>query len=177
MINAYEYGKALFELATEQSLAEELMVELDAVTELIMGNPEYVTLLDTPAIPAGEKPGLIDEAFASCHAYVRDYIKILSAAKAVSQIGECAAQYRRCLDESQGIVRAEAVTAVPMTLSQCERLQKKLSGMTGKRVILINRVDSAVIGGVTLQCDSTRFDGSIRAKLEQLKRQLSGAHI
>ena len=141
MINAYEYGKALFELAQEQGLEDELYSELSTVSAILGNAPEYRTLLDTPAIPTGEKPRLIDEAFASCHVYVRDFVKILAGKRAVGEIDACLRVYGECLDEARGIVRAVAKTAVPMTAAQIEKLAGKLSVLTGKKAVLINECD------------------------------------
>jgi ATP synthase F1 delta subunit len=177
MINAYEYGRALFELAEEQKCAEALFEELTLVADVLSGSPEYRTLLDTPALPSGEKPTLIDEAFASCHVYVRDFIKILASKRATGELGACIRVFGECLDDSRGIIRAEARTAVPMTADQLGRLESKLSAMTGKSAVVTNRVDPEVIGGVSLLCDGSRFDGSIRARLEDLRKKLSEVTI
>ena len=157
MINAYEYGRALFELAEEQGLADELYDQLSAVARVIGENPEYRTLLDTPAIPSGDKPALIDEAFGSCHAYVRDFVKLLAGKRAIGELGACLKVYGECLDDSRGILRAVAKTAVPMTAAQIERLSAKLSALTGKTAVLTNECDPSVIGGVTLIADGSRF--------------------
>ena len=177
MINAYEYGKALFELAEEEGRAEALFEELSAVTDIFAGNPEYLTLLDTPAIPAREKPTLIDGALASCHVYVRDFVKLLASRRAVGQLSACLHVYGNCLDEARGIVRAVAKTAVPMSEAQMEKLAGKLSALTGKNAVLTNECDPSVIGGVSLVCDGAQFDGSIRARLEDLRAKLSEATI
>ncbi len=177
MINVHEYGRALFELAEEQGAAEDIHAELMAVADILCENPDYVTLLDTPAIPTGEKPALVDRAFASCHVYVRDFVKILSAKRAIGQLSACVRVFGECLDDSRGILRAVAKTAVPMTEKQIERLSAKLSTMTGKKAVLTNECDPTVIGGVTLLCDGSRFDGSIRARLEELRTRLSEATI
>ena len=173
MINAYEYGKALFSLAEEEGVADEVFAELSAVTGILSDAPDYKTLLDTPAIPSGEKPRLIDEAFASAHPYVRDFLKILSERRAIGALEECARAYGACLDESRGILRAVAKTAVPMTEAQIGKLADKISAITGKTAILTNECDPSVIGGVTLLYDGSRFDGSVSARLENFRRQLS----
>lgn len=177
MINAYEYGRALFELAEEQGCTEAIFEELSLVSRLLDETPAYRTLLDTPALPSGEKPALIDEAFSSCHVYVRDFIKILASKRATGDLGACIRVFGECLDDSRGVIRAEARTAVPMTASQIERLAGKLSAMTGKNAVVTNLCDPSVIGGVTLLCDGSRFDGSIRARLEELRKKLSEATI
>ena len=173
MINAYEYGKALFSLAEEEGVSEEVFSELSAVVGVFADHPDYLTLLDTPAIPTGEKPGMIDGAFASAHPYVRDFLKILSEKRSASSLAECCRVYGECFDEARGILRATAKTAVPMTEAQSKKLSDKISAITGKTVILNYECDPAVIGGVTLFYDGTRFDGSVHARLETLRRQLS----
>ena len=167
----------MFELAQEQGLEDELYSELSTVSAILGNAPEYRTLLDTPAIPTGEKPRLIDEAFASCHVYVRDFVKILAGKRAVGEIDACLRVYGECLDEARGIVRAVAKTAVPMTAAQIEKLAGKLSVLTGKNAVITNECDPSVIGGVTLICDGSRFDGSIRSHLENLRTKLSEATI
>ena len=174
MINAYEYGKALFSLAEEEGISDEVFSELLAVSGVLADHPDYKTLLDTPAIPAEEKPKLIDEAFGGAHPYVRDFLKILSGKRAVGDLEACCRVYGECLDESRGILRAVAKTAVPMTDAQITKLADKISAITGKTAVLTNVCDPEVIGGVTLLYDGSRFDGSVYARLEGLRKQLSG---
>lgn len=177
MINAYEYGKALFLLAEEEGMADEMFAELEAVRAILADHPDYKTLLDTPAIPSGEKPGLIDSAFSSAHPYVRDFLKLLSEKRAIGSFEACCLVYGACLDESRGILRATAKTAIPMTETQIRKLSDKISAITGKTSVLTNVCDPSVIGGVTLLLDGSRFDGSVRAKLETFRQQLSDLTI
>lgn len=173
MINVYEYGKALFSLAEEEGIAESVYEELLAVSRILEESPDYGTLLDTPAVPTGEKQRLIDEAFASAHEYVRNFLKILSEKRSAASFGDCCRVYGECLDESRGILRAVAKTAVPMTDAQIKKLSDKIAALTGKTVILTNECDPSLIGGVTLLLDGSRFDGSIRSRLEAFRQQLS----
>ena len=177
MINVYEYGKALFSLADEDGIAESVYEELQVVSKVLADTPDYRTLLDTPAISLGEKLKLIDEAFASAHEYVRNFLKLLSEERAASAIGECCRVYGECFDESRGILRAVAKTAVPMTEAQVGKLSDKIAAITGKTVVLTNECDASLIGGVTLFFDGTRFDGSIQSRLENFRRQLSDLTI
>ena len=177
MINAYEYGKALFSLADEEGIAQSVYEELLTVSDILDGAPDYGTLLDTPAVPTSEKHKLIDEAFGSAHEYVRNFLKILGEKRSAASFGACCRVYGECLDESRGILRATAKTAVPMTEAQIARLSDKIAAITGKTVILTNECDPSLIGGVTLFFDGSRFDGSIRSRLENFRQQLSNLAI
>ena len=173
MINAFEYGKALFLLAKEEEKAEQIMEQICAVSELMKTEPDYCKLLDTPAIATNEKPKLIDEAFKGVHIYVLNFLKMLCQKKAIGQFDECVKAYLDCYDESKNIMRAVAVTARPMSERQTKALREKLELITGKAVVLKNEVDQSLIGGVSLRYDGKQFDGSIKSRLDTLKSKLS----
>ena len=53
-----------------------------------------------------------------------------------------------------------------------KKLSAKLSRLTGKTIELVNRVDSACIGGVRLDYDGKRVDGSVANRLESIRNLL-----
>ena len=65
-----------------------------------------------------------------------------------------------------------AVTAAKMTAQQKEKLQKKLEAVTGKTVQLCCRVEPACMGGVRLDYDGKRIDGTVKNRLDAMKEQL-----
>ena len=73
-----KYGHALYLLAKECTAVEEIKGDLTVAYEIFRQNPEYSTILDTPAISKGEKLALIDEGFKALHENVVSLIKILS---------------------------------------------------------------------------------------------------
>jgi len=63
----------------------------------------------------------------------------------------------------------QAVTAVPLTEAQHGRLAEKLAKLTGKTVELTNRVDPSVLGGVRLDYDGKRVDGTVQSRLDSIR--------
>ena len=173
MVNALEYGRALYMLAGEDKITEEILEQLDAVEKIFSENPQYRSVLDTPAISTEEKPRLIDADFSGVHIYVSNFLKILCARRSISQFGECVKAYRESYDESRNIMRAVAITARPMSERQLKALSLKLSGITGKNAIVTNEIDEKLIGGVTLRYGGKQLDGSIKARLDELRKRLS----
>ena len=45
--------------------------------------------------------------------------------------------------------------------------------ITGKTVILTNRTDESLLGGITLRYGGVQLDDSIRSRLDKLRRSLS----
>lgn len=172
MINAAGYGKALFQLAQETGADERVREELELVRSVLRQQPSYVTLLDTPAVPKEEKLALIREAFGGAEENLQNFLCILCEKRSMHALPACADAFDRCFDEAHGILRATAVTAVPMSAAQKTALTQRLAAMTGKQVVLTNTLDPALLGGITLRYGGVQLDDSILSRLEQLRRSL-----
>ena len=173
MINAYEYGRALFLLSVEENITEEIANEIKAISEVFNNSPQYCDVLDTPAIPSEEKPKIIEQAFGGAHIYVSNFIKILCSKRAVSQFGECVKHFFEAYDEARNIIRATAITAKAMNERQIKALSEKLERITGKTVVVSNVIEPELIGGVTLRYSGKQLDGSVKNRLDELKKRLS----
>lgn len=173
MIDAQSYGKALFELAQENKNDAQVRDELKLVCRLLRQNPEYITLMDTPAVPAREKYTLLQAAFGELDDMLRNFLSILCDKRSFYRLNACAAAFFTAYDEAHDILRATAITAVEMKQTQCDTLRRKLSELTGKHIELTNRVDPAVLGGVTLRYAGVQIDDSIQARLDTLRRALA----
>ena len=168
------YGEALYELARSEELDGQLLPQLRGAAELLTGAPEYQYILSSPAISKAERTGLLDQAFSGqVHPYVLNFLKILTEKGYMRHFGDCCKAYTAHFDQDNGIVRVTAVTAVALTDSQSARLTEKLSRSTGKQVILHNRVEPGVLGGVRLDYDGQRLDDTVSHHLDAVRELLS----
>lgn len=172
MIDTANYGKALYELAAENGSQERIRAELETVRQALIREPSYVTLLDTPAVASDVKIGLLRQAFDGADAMLLNFLSILCQKRELCSFQACADAFDRCYDEAHGILRATAITARPMSEAQCAALCKKLEAMTGKNVMLENRTDPQLLGGITLRYGGVQLEDSIRSRLEHLRRSL-----
>jgi F-type H+-transporting ATPase subunit delta len=53
-----------------------------------------------------------------------------------------------------------------------ENLRRRMAEVLGKTVLLEPQVDTAVLGGIVVQVDSTVYDGSLKTQLRQLREHL-----
>lgn len=75
-------------------------------------------------------------------------------------------------DDAAGVVKAEASTVVPLTPVQRSRLTGALSRITGRRVVLAERVEPEVLAGVRVQVGDRLIDGSAAGRLERMREEL-----
>ena len=166
MIDAASYGRALFQLAEEDGCGDGVLEELQLVRRALRENPGYVTLMDTPAVAGPEKHALLLQAFSGASQELRNFLCLLCDRRALWQLPACLTAYEAAYDEAHGILRATAITAVPMQ-------QRQLESLTGKTVSLTCRTDPTLLGGITLRYGGIQLDDSIRSRLERLRRSLS----
>ena len=174
---AREYGRALFMLTEELGESEAVKPEAQALISLFGENPEYARLLDTPALSPDERIALIDEAFGSLNTNLLNLIKILAEKRLAYLAARTLTAYVDEYMEARGIVRAEAVSAVALDATEAELLRKKLEKITGKEIIIENKIDPSILGGIKLRYMGIQRDGSVKTRLDGFARALRDSVI
>lgn len=172
---AVDYGRALLMLTEEVGTTEQVYGETLAIREILTECDGYTKLLDTPALSVEERLALVDEAFSSVDTNLKNLIKLLTERRMAHAIPRILSAYEDEYLESRGIVRAEAVTTVPLTEAQKDALKLKLEKITGKQIIIENRIDPSILGGIKVRYMGIQQDGSVRCRLDELSRILNGA--
>lgn len=167
---ARKYGGSLYELASEEGKTDEVLAQLDEVLTLMKENPSYEKLLSEPSISREERLKLLDDAFgASLWPYLLNFLKILCEKGYMSELKGCSREFRRRYNEEHGIAEAVATSARELTEAQKSALTDKLEKMSGKKVELTCYVNPALIGGLRLDFEGKRYDGSARERLDSLR--------
>ncbi len=174
---AREHGRALFMLTEEVGTTERVREDACAVVKLLSDNPDYIKLLDTPALSPERRIALIDEAFGSLDVYLVNLIKILTKKSLAYLVPKTLIAFEDEYMESRGIMRAEAITAVALDEARCETLRIKLEKITGKRIIIENKVDPTILGGIKLRYMGIQRDGSVKTRLDSFREHLADAVI
>jgi F-type H+-transporting ATPase subunit delta len=79
---------------------------------------------------------------------------------------------RELNDKKKGVLRAEVITASPLSDAYYQKLQVQLEKMTGQKVVVDRREDPSIIAGVITRIGDTLYDGSLRTRLDEMKHAL-----
>ena len=140
------YGQSLYDLAAEEGLTEEILKQMEAVDEIFRANPDYITLLLEPSIPRRERLGLLEEAFKNqLHPYLLNYLMILLENSLLRGYSASYRTYRTSYYKDHGIAEATVTSAIELTKAQKDSLVSKLEQISGKKIVLKQKVDSAVL--------------------------------
>ena len=177
MTGILEYGKALFLITEEDGTTEKVVGDVKTARAAFASNPDYSKLLDTPALPKDERVSLVDRAFSGLDGSLVNLIKILTEKRLAYDFCTVADAYLALYDESRGIERVEAVTAIPLTAEQEATLAKKLGEKLGKTIIVKNIVDPSILGGMKLRYSGLQLDGSVKTRLDKFEAALRNTVI
>ena len=168
------YGGALYALAEEEQLENELLAQLDEVCKLLADNPNYVRLIKDKAIAKAERLTLLDGAFGGqIHPYLLNFMKLLCERGAFGEMPACKAEYVSRYNDKHGIVPAKVVSAEPLSETQIARLKAALERKTGKQVTLDIHVDASLGGGLRVEMAGKRYDNTLESRMDHLRHALA----
>lgn len=167
---AVTYAQALYDLAAEEKLEARVWEELCTLQAAFSQEPAFVNLLSAPNLSKQERCGILDESFRDkVHIYVLNFLKILTEKGYMRHFGDCSKAFTGLYYDAHGILPVKVMSAVALTAAQQEKLTGKLAQLTGKQIILECRVDPSCLGGVRLDYDGKRVDGTVQSRLDAVR--------
>jgi F-type H+-transporting ATPase subunit delta len=172
---ARRYARALLDVARQQGTADATNQTLRQAADLLAGNAALASVLAHPALAVEKKRAVLREVFgASGDALVGRLVELLIARGRLELLPNVADAFTEAWNAARGVVTARAVTAAPLTPGQQERLTAALSGAAGGAVELEAAVDPSLLGGVRVTMAGRIYDGTVRGRLQGLRRHLEG---
>lgn len=167
------YGQALYDLAKEEKLTDEILEQVSVLNEGFSAEPAFIQLLCAPSIPKEERCQVLDDSLrGQVHPYVLNFLKILAEKGYMRHFKDCCRLFRQQYNKDMGILPVVAVTKLPLSDELRRKLTDKLSVVTGKKVDLECRVDPECLGGVRLELDGIQVDGTVRHRLDEIRKLL-----
>ena len=170
-----EYGEGLYALCAEENIERDVLREVRTLKAVLHDNADFIRLLGNMTLSKQERVDIVDATFrGSVHEYVLNFLKILVERGAVHAFGECADAFQACYYREHGVVEAEITVAQPLNEDQKKKLVARLETMTGREVVVKEKIDPSVMGGVLLQMDGKRYDNTVLHRLNAIRQAMAG---
>jgi len=171
---ARQYAHAIADVAVANNIVESVEREMSALAAVVRDKEELRDLLSSPVVSQDKKrkvvQSLIDQVGPG--ATTANLLDVLLRNYRLQYLPEIYDELKRVMNERRGIVVASVTTAGAISPDQQAALTKKLERVTGKKVEFAFKSDPSLIGGVVTRIGSVVYDGSIKTKLEQIKRRM-----
>jgi F-type H+-transporting ATPase subunit delta len=167
------YAQALFEVANEKGVADEVEEELEGIKELLKTNKKFRDILYHPSIIKDAKKDIINKTFGpQCSKWVKNLLFILIDKRREKMLDYLADIFKEVAGRIRRVTCVKVQTAFPLTDSKLDKLKENLEKLTKKKVKLETEINKDIIGGMVIRMENKIIDGSVINHLKNLKKNL-----
>lgn len=167
------YASALFELCCENDCLSEVYDEMGQVNEIFNDNEEFVKLLSSPLVKDEDKHEILDKTFnGKTSDLFYDFLCVLADKGRINAFSGIYTEFRDMYNEEMNILEVKVTTSEQMSEDIKKKLVDKLSSVTGKSILLDEKIDNSLLGGIIVRYDNVEIDSSVKGKLDKLKKQI-----
>lgn len=165
------YALALYETGEEKGKVDEYMEDLKEIVNLMKTDSDFLQIIKHPQISTSKKKqifknifeGKIDEDLLSFLLLLIDKDRILHLEEKLNEMEKIR------LERSNTLI-AEVKTVLPLMENEKSSLIQNLEKKYDRKIILKDEIDKGILGGVYVRVGNDVIDGTVRAKLEEMKK-------
>jgi F-type H+-transporting ATPase subunit delta len=148
------------------------------VARLLEEDPKFRLFMDTPRIDDEDKKAVVRKAFGEAlPAHVVNFVLVTIDKRRQRLLRAIASEYLELLDAHLGRAHVQVTVARPVDDATRQMITDKLSVVLGMQAIPHVRVRPEIIGGLIVRTGDTIYDGSIRRRLDGMRRALLRAEM
>jgi F-type H+-transporting ATPase subunit delta len=169
------YGEVLYDAVASSNAVDDVSVQLDAVLRLVRSSsPLRDAFADDSATPQ-HRARVAREVFAGLNSALVGTLAVMAEREHFDLLPSVADRFAELSEERRGAVAVDVTTAVELTAELRQAISDKIAADLGSGVVLREKVDPAIIGGVIISAHGRRIDASISSQLESARGVLSTA--
>lgn len=173
---ARRYAQALFELAQEKGVLDQVEAEFALVVEMIERDGYLRAVLNDVLIAPAKKHDLVEKAFGGkVSQLVLNFLFVVVRKRREGYLLDMYRAFEDLANEARGVVEVEVRSAIPLPEETTRRLEEKLVDKLGKRVKFQTQVAPELIGGLVVRVGDKLMDGSVRTRLRRMRERLVSA--
>lgn len=170
------WSGALFQLARRAGVLDQVQRDVERLAAEVASPALHGTLFGAQR-PARERLARLDGLLAGFHPFTRNFVRLLFDRRREGVLrGIGAAFHQRSLEE-RGAVEGVVESARALGSSELGRVGAALGSRLGRTVLLTNRVNPDLVGGVRAFVGAKMIDASVQGRLEGLRKKLHGARL
>ncbi len=169
------YASVLYDAAAGDEAVDEVATQMDAAVRLVRAHAPLRDALSDDAVSSAERSKIAREVFAGLNPALVTTLAVMVERDDFELLPSLVEQYGLISEERRGVVSVDVTTAVALTDALRSSITTKVSADLGKDVVLREKVDPAIIGGIVISTHGHRIDASIASQLESARLVLSTA--
>jgi ATP synthase F1 delta subunit len=169
------YSRALFDVAKEHDVLDEVHEQLGQFADELDKNRDLQVFFFSPYFSSQEKKDGIRKMIEGADEYFVRFLELLAERHRMPAIFRIRRDFDELYAEERKLLPVTITSAVELDKDTIKEITSKIEEQTGRKVELSTKVDPSVIGGLVMRVGNVVMDGSIRSRLERLRKQVAKA--
>ena len=173
-ISIRSYARNLMELANQEGSVDDCYREIKSINEELNRNEELAKYITSSEYSSAQKKRKLQEVF---HDELDDsilyglFLTIDSIPRKHMEI-ELIREFLTCYYQARGMILGTAYSARELTPVELRNLEVAFTVQLEHSIKLENKIDPSLIGGVKVVINEKVWDGTYKAKIEELRTSL-----
>jgi ATP synthase F1 delta subunit len=169
------YARALFEVASEREVLDEVHEQLGQFADALGENRTLMQFFFSPYFSSEEKKTALGRAIEGANPAFMNFLQALIERHRMPVIFRIRDRFEQMWEEARKLLPVEVTSAIELDDAIIRSIGERVGEQTGRKVELSSRVDPEILGGIVLRVGNFILDASIVNRLEQLRKQVARA--
>ncbi len=171
------YAAALYALAFEQNALDEVVSQMRALGRLVAESPALQRLLANPLLDMQKARLALHEALAAqgFGKLVCNFVNVVAVNRRLAALPALISGFAAYAAAKRGETMVIVTTAQRLSELQRKQILARMTEAGYGNVMLAERLDPSLLGGLVLQVGTKIYDTSLKSRLNRLNYSLKGA--
>lgn len=171
------YATALYELAEEQHVLNEVIAEVKLLLETISEDALLRKVLNDGSLNAVLSSKILVDLLqkAGFSQIIQNFVGVVAGNRRLAQLRSMLVAFLSLVNYRRGVVTAEVTTVHPLTDMQRAQLKDRFSQAGFDNIDIQEHIDSKILGGMIVRIGSRLYDASLQSRLNRLDNVMKGA--
>ncbi len=169
------YARALFEVAKEHDVLDRVHEELGEFSEALSDDRNLQVFLFSPYFSSAEKRDGVAKIVSDADEHLVNFLELLAERHRMPALFRIRREFQSLWAEENKLLAVTVTSAIELDEGLVKDIGKRIEEQTGRRVELSSNVDPEVLGGLMVRVGNMVLDGTVRNRLERLRKQVAQA--
>ena len=169
------YARSLFEVAKEQNKLDAVRDQLGEFADALDSNQEMQVFFFSPYFSTPEKEEGLDKIVTGAEPILLNFLKLLLEKSRMPTLFRVRRVFDEMWQRENKLLPVEITSAIELDKKTVKQIGDRIGEETGQKIELSEQVDPDILGGLIVRVGNSIIDASIRARLDQLRKQVAKA--
>jgi F-type H+-transporting ATPase subunit delta len=169
------YARSLFEVALEKNKLDEVREQLGEFVDALNETRELQVFFFSPYFSTPEKKEGLSKALTGADEILQNFLELLIEKHRMPAIFRVRRELESMWQRENKLLPVEVTSAIELDKSTVKHIGDRIGEQTGQKIELSAKVEPDILGGIIVRVGNSIIDASIRARLEQLRKQVAKA--